>query len=63
MGDLEVDHGAEGDGAARDELGAAHHEARVHQEHGAHAEVPRVLEELVTHVIYHKIGVYDMISL
>ena len=40
---LEVDHGAEGDGAAGDELGAVHHEVRVHQEHGAHTEVPRVL--------------------
>ena len=48
VGDLEVDHGAESDGAARDELGAVHHEVRVHQEHGAHAEVPRVLKESST---------------
>ena len=39
---LEVDHGAEGDGAAGDELGAVHHEVRVHEEHGAHTEVPRL---------------------
>ena len=45
MRDLEVDHGAEGDGAAGDELGTVHHEVRVHEEHGAHAEVPLLLQE------------------
>ena len=46
---LEVDHGAECDCAARDELGSVHHEVRVHEEHAAHAEVPRVedLDELL----------------
>ena len=47
VGDLQVDHGAEGDGAARDELGPVHHEVGVDQEHGAHAEVPRVLQSKV----------------